>query len=413
MSFTPQFSLGRPGVLTPIPQTAIPAKQPFGTFGLQRCCENGRSIVINPSTGQSVCSCQIQTGSQTCMQRGPGLPEGLYGSASSHMYPSAGFLGSDPSAFYRMTSPQTECVKNVSVGSPYYFDNALAANPYGSFFPGLDLNSASRRKNATRETTSALKAWLCEHRKNPYPTKGEKIMLAILTRMTLTQVSTWFANARRRLKKEKKIDWDPKDGEDDIECDTSENDDNRTPGNEETSFSQWFSTDEDEILKVSDISDADEKSDPTCKQSSSDSLRQGLVYPDKRHQTSTMSKLKASEQNTDQENSLSLNTVSNCNDTTLINRSRRTSTHTQESPRNSVSDGTVNNRPKIWSISEIIGSTECSSSTPITEASVTSLKSSEETSSTASPKNKTAPTSSKSGKNIERNENTKDDKSMA
>lgn len=31
-------------------------------------------------------------------------------------------------------------------------------------------------------------------------------MLAIITRMTLTQVSTWFANARRRLKKESKMD---------------------------------------------------------------------------------------------------------------------------------------------------------------------------------------------------------------
>jgi len=45
-----------------------------------------------------------------------------------------------------------------------------------------------RRKNATRETTATLKAWLNEHRKNPYPTKGEKIMLAIVSKMTLTQV---------------------------------------------------------------------------------------------------------------------------------------------------------------------------------------------------------------------------------
>ena len=37
---------------------------------------------------------------------------------------------------------------------------------------------ASRRKNATRESTATLKAWLNEHKKNPYPTKGEKIMLA-------------------------------------------------------------------------------------------------------------------------------------------------------------------------------------------------------------------------------------------
>ncbi|VDQ03883.1 unnamed protein product, partial [Trichobilharzia regenti] len=75
-------------------------------------------------------------------------------------------------------------------------------------FPyGLD---GTRRKNATRESTTTLKVWLQEHMKNPYPTKGEKIMLAIITKMTLTQVSTWFANARRRLKKENKMIWPPK-----------------------------------------------------------------------------------------------------------------------------------------------------------------------------------------------------------
>ena len=74
----------------------------------------------------------------------------------------------------------------------------------------MELNNAARRKNSTRENTSTLKSWLYEHRKNPYPTKGEKIMLAIITKMTLTQVSTWFANARRRLKKENKMTWSPK-----------------------------------------------------------------------------------------------------------------------------------------------------------------------------------------------------------
>lgn len=34
--------------------------------------------------------------------------------------------------------------------------------------------------------------------------------LAIITKMTLTQVSTWFANARRRLKKENKMTWAPR-----------------------------------------------------------------------------------------------------------------------------------------------------------------------------------------------------------
>ncbi|KAF7262596.1 hypothetical protein EG68_00127 [Paragonimus skrjabini miyazakii] len=78
---------------------------------------------------------------------------------------------------------------------------------YGGSGGAFELSGNSRRKNATRETTSMLKAWLNEHRKNPYPTKGEKIMLAIVTKMSLTQVSTWFANARRRLKKENKMTW--------------------------------------------------------------------------------------------------------------------------------------------------------------------------------------------------------------
>ena len=62
----------------------------------------------------------------------------------------------------------------------------LKKNRYSS---GYDFNGASRRKNVTRDSTSTLKAWLKEHRKNPYPTKGEKIMLAIITKMTLVQVS--------------------------------------------------------------------------------------------------------------------------------------------------------------------------------------------------------------------------------
>jgi len=44
--------------------------------------------------------------------------------------------------------------------------------------------------------------WLYWHIKNPYPSKAEKLTLAIIAKMSLTQVSTWFANARRRLKKD-------------------------------------------------------------------------------------------------------------------------------------------------------------------------------------------------------------------
>ncbi|XP_049891474.1 iroquois-class homeodomain protein IRX-4b [Epinephelus moara] len=102
----------------------------------------------------------------------------------------------------------------------YPYEYTFGQYPYDRYGYSCS-DGASRRKNATRETTSTLKAWLQEHQKNPYPTKGEKIMLAIITRMTLTQVSTWFANARRRLKKENKVTWSPRacKSSDDRGCD--------------------------------------------------------------------------------------------------------------------------------------------------------------------------------------------------
>ncbi|XP_054701475.1 iroquois-class homeodomain protein IRX-2-like [Grus americana] len=71
----------------------------------------------------------------------------------------------------------------------------------------LPVEPGRAKAAAARESTGALKAWLARHPRNPYPSKGEKVMLAVVSRMSLTQVSTWFANARRRLKKENKAGW--------------------------------------------------------------------------------------------------------------------------------------------------------------------------------------------------------------
>ncbi|XP_068603747.1 iroquois-class homeodomain protein IRX-4b [Brachionichthys hirsutus] len=116
--------------------------------------------------------------------------------------------------------PKDRVHVGTSQTSYYPYEYTFGQYPYDRYgYSSSD--GASRRKNATRETTSTLKAWLQEHQKNPYPTKGEKIMLAIITRMTLTQVSTWFANARRRLKKENKVTWSPRASKssDDRGCD--------------------------------------------------------------------------------------------------------------------------------------------------------------------------------------------------
>ncbi|MBN3290663.1 IRX6 protein, partial [Polypterus senegalus] len=150
---------------------------------------------------------------------------GVYGStyaaaaaAATHNYANYFSYGAaDASALYSSLNPQCD-LKDGSGGLHAGIAQSAAYHPYdppmGHYhydrYGSVDLNGTFRRKNATRETTSTLKTWLFEHRKNPYPTKGEKIMLAIITKMTLTQVSTWFANARRRLKKENKMTWSPK-----------------------------------------------------------------------------------------------------------------------------------------------------------------------------------------------------------
>ncbi|MGH0125155.1 UNVERIFIED_CONTAM: hypothetical protein FKN15_021713 [Acipenser sinensis] len=120
------------------------------------------------------------------------------------------YTSADLALFSQMGS-QYELKDNPGVHpATFAAHTSPAFYPYGQFQYG----DPARPKNATRESTSTLKAWLNEHRKNPYPTKGEKIMLAIITKMTLTQVSTWFANARRRLKKENKVTWGARDKDD-------------------------------------------------------------------------------------------------------------------------------------------------------------------------------------------------------
>ncbi|KAM4539877.1 iroquois-class homeodomain protein IRX-4b [Odontesthes bonariensis] len=140
----------------------------------------------------------------------PGAGIGVY----SGPYPKSQSYYSSDAPIYSRGPLDAKEAASVHVGTsqtPAYYPYEYTFGQYSYDRFGYSCSdSSSRRKNATRETTSTLKAWLQEHQKNPYPTKGEKIMLAIITRMTLTQVSTWFANARRRLKKENKVTWSPR-----------------------------------------------------------------------------------------------------------------------------------------------------------------------------------------------------------
>uniref|UniRef100_A0A8C2YBQ5 Iroquois homeobox 6 n=1 Tax=Coturnix japonica TaxID=93934 RepID=A0A8C2YBQ5_COTJA len=191
---------------------------------------------------------------------------GMYGApyAAGQGYGNYLPYSAEPAAIYTALNPQYEIKEGAStlhsgIAQPaayYSYEHSLGQYQYDRYGP-VDFTASARRKNATRETTSTLKTWLYEHRKNPYPTKGEKIMLAIITKMTLTQVSTWFANARRRLKKENKMTWSPKNkaGEERKE-DGTRHDGEYGAGSDGR---EPKSCKEDKELRLSDLDDLEEE----------------------------------------------------------------------------------------------------------------------------------------------------------
>ncbi|XP_052560373.1 iroquois-class homeodomain protein IRX-4 [Tympanuchus pallidicinctus] len=193
----------------------------MSTNSLTPCCESGGRTL--PESGpaapaQTPVYCPVYESRLLATARhelNSAAALGVYGSpyGGPQGYGNYVTYGTEAPAFYSLNTLETKdgggsAHAGISPAAAYYpYEHSLSQYQYDRYGA---MDGGTRRKNATRETTSTLKAWLQEHRKNPYPTKGEKIMLAIITKMTLTQVSTWFANARRRLKKENKMTWPPR-----------------------------------------------------------------------------------------------------------------------------------------------------------------------------------------------------------
>jgi len=56
-----------------------------------------------------------------------------------------------------------------------------------------------KRGKLPKETTDYLKAWLHRHSDHPYPSEEEKKQLCLATGLSMSQVSNWMINARRRI----------------------------------------------------------------------------------------------------------------------------------------------------------------------------------------------------------------------
>ncbi|XP_051511052.1 iroquois-class homeodomain protein IRX-6-like isoform X1 [Myxocyprinus asiaticus] len=248
------------------------------------CCESiSRSVTEGSSASQtaaSFCCPSYENRLLASTRTELNAALGMYGSpyaaaaaAAGQNYANYFPYNADPSVIYSSLNPQYDIKEGsgslhgtITQPAAYYpYDHSLGQYQYDRYGT-VDFNGSTRRKNATRETTSSLKTWLYEHRKNPYPTKGEKIMLAIITKMTLTQVSTWFANARRRLKKENKMTWSPKNkAGDDI---------NKTDPDSITKDSKDSKDERDlQFSDLDDIEDEDcDKLDSDCEKSGQDDL---------------------------------------------------------------------------------------------------------------------------------------------
>ncbi|XP_029292555.1 iroquois homeobox 7 [Cottoperca gobio] len=213
---------------------------------------------------------------------------------------------------------------DLKVASPYH--HALLSRGggfYPPYRPGAAEDPGRVAKVATRESTGALKAWLNEHLKNPYPTKGEKIMLAIITKMSLTQVSTWFANARRRLKKENRVSWACK-GKSDEEDDEQEGESDDA----DSSMQNCHLDERDEEEPQSDPADTDEHVESALDSSASVDARlemppQQQQQPSSKHEDRELATVKKVEKS-DSDHTLS----------------------SLESKEN------ISQKPKIWSLAE-------------------------------------------------------------
>lgn len=89
----------------------------------------------------------------------------------------------------------------------------LPSDVFFSFPPSLLLlrgrpsgGKVRHKRQALQDMARPLKQWLYKHRDNPYPTKTEKILLALGSQMTLVQVSLTQASVRKK-KKRKKGGW--------------------------------------------------------------------------------------------------------------------------------------------------------------------------------------------------------------
>ncbi|MCJ1400795.1 hypothetical protein MMC11_004003 [Xylographa trunciseda] len=115
----------------------------------------------------------------------------------------------------RNSSPPRQ-VSHPSYNTAYRHDYNYASSQYSERSPFSNGSSGSyslafdgpseqgdgkqkrRRGNLPKTVTDTLRVWFTEHIAHPYPTEEEKQILMSQTGLSISQISNWFINARRR-----------------------------------------------------------------------------------------------------------------------------------------------------------------------------------------------------------------------
>ncbi|KAJ5928664.1 hypothetical protein N7466_007620 [Penicillium verhagenii] len=108
-----------------------------------------------------------------------------YGAPMMHPQPPYGHPMAYPGEVEQMSPPM--------MGHPQH----QQAN-FGIMGEQVDSKNKRRRGNLPKPVTDILRAWFHEHLDHPYPSEEDKQMFMTRTGLSISQISNWFINARRR-----------------------------------------------------------------------------------------------------------------------------------------------------------------------------------------------------------------------
>ncbi|OKL59208.1 hypothetical protein UA08_05918 [Talaromyces atroroseus] len=118
----------------------------------------------------------------------------MYGNQNA--YDPARYAGSQQPAYPASTSSTGSSTEYMT------HTHALPPSNFGVIGMGagdaLDSRGKRRRGNLPKPVTDVLRAWFHEHLDHPYPTEEDKQVFMNQTGLSISQISNWFINARRR-----------------------------------------------------------------------------------------------------------------------------------------------------------------------------------------------------------------------